>query len=175
MGLLESIFFRDWPRPLEMKGPPDLTLDLKGAALGAFRIDAPVDRIKERFGPPASWKRLRHGEWVYPRLGVCFDVEKDRIATFYVVARGPELTALRPWQKEWKAWTGTILFPDGFRAPGLEVKVEDFLQHAGQPSDRDDDSEGPVLTYAEHPNFPDLFIEVDFTPAGELASLELTG
>jgi len=118
---------------------------------------------------------MRHGHWVYPRLGVSFDVEEGRIATFYVVARGSVVTALRPWQKEWKGWTGTVSFPDGFRAPGLEVKVDDFLHHAGQPSEREDDEEGPLLTYSQHPNFTNLFIEVVFTPAGELASLELTG
>ncbi len=57
MGLREHIIFRNWPRPLEEFGVPDLTLDLSVGSVGSFRLESSVEILKQRLDAPGSWKR----------------------------------------------------------------------------------------------------------------------
>ncbi len=177
VGLLEKIFFRNWPRPLDHSGPPDLTLDLARGALGSLRINDSAELLKQRLGPPASWNRLRkQGAWFYPQLGVGFDTDEGLIYSFTVVPRKPEWSSLFKWEKIWKPWSGVILFPDGHKVAGLKAKLEEFLKHAGQPASREDeDHEDILLQYNSSSNLPEGGFDVEFTPEGELLSLELYG
>ncbi len=177
MGLLEKFFFRNWPRPLDYLAPPDLSLDLARGALGSLRLNDSVELLKQRLGPPVSWNRMRRGgKWLYPELGVSLDSDEGLVYSFDVVPRKPEWSALLEWSKVWKPWSGTLLFPDGFTHSGLESKLDDFLKHAGEPAQREDeDHEDILLEYDGSPSFPDGGFDVEFTPEGELLNLTLYG
>jgi len=176
MGLQEWLFFRNWPRPRQGGGPPDLNLDIAKRTLGIFKEDTLVETLKERLGPPVSWSRMRHQrQWVYPDLGVIFESECGLIVEYLVVTRQPELSPLRKWQGLWQAWSGSIAFPDGFRRQGLEIRLDDFLKHLEEPTDRDDeDGEGTTLVYSLTKQLPDIDLEVEFTPEGELRNLDIS-
>ncbi len=176
MGLLEWLFFHNWPRRREFDQPPDLSLDIARQTLGGFGHGTPVETLKVPLGPPVSWRRIRRrrGQWIYPGLGVVFHSERGQIAGFDVVARQPEVSWFRQWKNLWRPWTGSITFPDGFQTGSLEVRLDDFLAHLGDPTDREDDEvEGPTLVYPLSEEPEDSELEIEFNPFGELKSLDL--
>lgn len=175
MGLLERIFFRDWPRPLDDSGPPDLTLDLARGALGAIRLNDSVETLKERFGPPVSWNRWRkYGEWHYPQLGVWFESFEGVIEGSYLIPRDGEQWSLYPgWADLWEPWAGSICFPSGAKISALEVRPDDFVEHLGKPSQRQVDAEAIELTYEHSPKLDQVDVDAEFSPRGELRSLYL--
>jgi hypothetical protein len=176
MGLLEKIFFRDWPRPLETRSAPDLSLDLVSKSLGPFTIDKSAESLKERLGPPANWRVWKNKRrWHYPELGVWFESSKDGVLErISLSVREESSYANCPgWTERWKPWSGSIRFPSGDILPALTTKLDDFIKFAGEPDDRYDDEEEHELYYCEEPRFCDYGFDVDFTVAGELSALEL--
>lgn len=78
MGLLEKIFFRDWPQPHSGGLLLDLTLDLSAGALGQFCVNGSDRNLRDLLGAPANWKRWTYRQqWHYPELGVWFDSSKE--------------------------------------------------------------------------------------------------
>jgi hypothetical protein len=171
MGILESIFFRGWPRPLEEFGPPDLDLDLNSGALGSFHINDSTENLKRRLGPPISWNNWRRfGEWHYPQLGLLVNTDRGAINEMLVVVRNPREWTMYPgWRRNGRAWTEMLRFPDGFKLGGLEARPEHFLDHAGKPGDRDEDEFQITLYYASG----GFGYEADFLPSGELTSVQV--
>ncbi len=175
MGFLESIFFRNWPRPLEGGRRPDLTLDLKAGALGEIKLYGSSEKLKENLGPPASWSQWHsHGRWHYPELGIWFEASKQGIieGINLEVREGNIYDHCPGWKARWQAWNGSIWFPAGPKLSALTVKQGDFLKLVGEPDNRDDDPEGPEFMYCEPPRFTDVGFDVEFTSTGDL--LELT-
>ncbi len=176
MGLLEWIFFHNWPRRREFDQPPDLNLDIAKQTLGGIGHGTAVETLKLPLGPPVSWRRIhrRRGQWIYPGLGVIFASERGQIVEFEVVARQPEVSWFWRWKDLWRPWSGPITFPDGFQTGSLEIRLDDFLAHLGEPKEREDDEiEGPTLVYALSEEFRDNELEIEFTPFGELRSLDM--
>lgn len=174
MGLLETIFFRNWPRPRHSGDRHDLTLDLARGALGAFRLGVPVQLLKERLGPPVSWHHLRKsGRWLYPELGIIFESARDRIDAFSVITRRPEWSSFQKWQNIWRPWAGTLRFPDGFKTCTKDIRLAAFLEHAGRPTNQEQEEEDVLLQYSDSPKFRHIAFDVEFTLQGDLISLYL--
>src|SRR5690348_3224347 len=176
MGLLENIFFRDWPRPLETGSLPDLTLDLNGAALGPFAIDHFTQKLKDRLGPPANWRRWKNKrQWHYPELGMWFESSKEgELEMINLIVREENNYAICPgWIERWKPWSGSIRFQSGDILPALSAKSDDFIKWAGDPDDRYDDKDEHEFYYCEEPRFTNFGFDVEFTSTGELSGLEI--
>ncbi len=176
MGLMEKLFFRNWPRPLDTRGRPDLALDLYTGAVGSFQVNSKAESLKEKLGPPASWNRWRNrGAWHYPELGIWFETSKaGMIESIHLVSReGDQYEYCPGWKGLWKPWTGSIRFPDGTRVPALDVKPDHFISYAGEPDQRDDDPDGNEFIYCDPPRFSNFGFDVEFTAGGEFSGLEL--
>lgn len=176
MGLMEKIFFRDWPRPLETRSAPDLDLDLATKSLGPFMIDKSAQTLKERLGPPANWRVWKNKRrWHYPELGVWFESSKEgMLERINVIVREEASYSICPgWIERWKPWAGSIRFQSGDTLPASAAKLDDFIKFAGQPDDRYDGETEHDLYYCEEPRFMDFGFDVEFTIEGELSGLEL--
>lgn len=176
MGIMERLFFRNWPQPHTGGVLLDLNLDLTAGALGQFTINGSAEKLKELLGAPASWSRWKYRQqWHYPELGVWFDTSKEGILEgINLVIREEALYASCPgWIVRWKPWSGSIRFEKGNRIPALAAKKEDFIKLVGEPEDRDDDPENPEFMYSDSPRFKDFGFDVDFTPKGELSGLDI--
>jgi len=175
MGLLEKIFFRDWPQPHKAGLLLDLTLDLSAGALGPFSINGSDGQLKELLGAPANWKRWKNSQqWHYPELGIWFDSSKDGILEgINLIVREEGLYEICPgWKERWKPWSGSIRFERG-SVPALSATKDDFIKLVGEPDERDDDPEDPEFTYSDSPRFKDFCFDVELTPKGELSGLDI--
>jgi hypothetical protein len=176
MGLLEKIFFRDWPQPHKGGLLLDLTLDLSAGALGQFSINGSTGKLKELLGAPANWKRWKYRQqWHYPEFGVWFDSSKEGILEgIYIIVREEASYSICPgWKERLKPWTGTIRFERGNRLSALAATKEDFIKLVGEPEERDDDPEDPEFMYTDSTRFRDFGFDVEFTAKGELSGLDI--
>ena len=133
--------------------------------------------LKERLGSSVSWHHWRKLEqWLDRGLGDTFDSSEGVMGGFGLVTRKPERFWLKGWMDLWRPWSASISFPDGNKTYPLEVKLGDFVRHAGEPTSRkNEEDEDILLQYSDSPNFPDLEFDVEFTLEGELMSLTLFG
>jgi hypothetical protein len=150
MGLMEKIFFRNWPPPHASGMLFDLNLDLVTGALGQFFINGRVEKLKEGLGAPAHWKSWKYKQrWHYPERGVWFASSKEGILErINLIIRDEANYPICPgWKELWKPWAGSIRLGRGNSLSALTAKKEDFIKLVGEPDDRDDDPEGPEFYY----------------------------
>ncbi|MDC0707052.1 hypothetical protein POL68_01075 [Stigmatella sp. ncwal1] len=158
MGWVESLIFRDWPRPGH---PSQHVVDLLKPRVCGLPLGAAAAQVRETLGAPASWREKRRGCWAYPSWGLRVDVPADRELDSFSIALSHSHQGLTASRLPWQPFSGQLLLP-GRSVPASRVTPLDFETALSTPATREEVFGDTVLTW----NRGGWLLEVSFAPGG---------
>ena len=134
----------------------DLRVDLERLTVGDVTAGDTRGDIERRLGPSRSLASRRKGRLDYGHLGLQVRIAADRLVGFDVYVTQEEHDPWRAYRGQWLPWRR--------EEPPDEAEL---IALWGQPSERDDDEDGPSLFWQRR-----ALINADFSPGdGRLAAL----
>ena len=145
MGVLEKIFFRNYPNPA---AGVSCDLDLSNKSLGPLALGAPSDQIIPLFGPPASWWLMQKEKYfIYPGSGLAIEVFEQKVDGLVVAPREPQWIDFRKYINIFSPFPGSIIIKPGLSKNAAMIDTGFIINNLGEPLKSDEDEEEIVLTF----------------------------
>lgn len=148
----------EWPEEREQS----LVLDLREQSLNGIQIGAAGEML-EKFGRPSNAKPFKHRQFLYERMGIVIELEKDLVNYFGCPVQRMDTDDVGPC-------VVTVICPDGAQISIAEnTEAESLLAHLPEPADTDVDDLETVYTFGvgQHQ------LELEVSPDGQIRRLNL--
>ncbi|MDY7232518.1 hypothetical protein [Hyalangium rubrum] len=114
------------------------------------------------------WLMRRRGWWLYPEIGLAFEVMNDRIIYMAIVAAQPETSLLQNFVAQFRPFSGLVRHRHGTERTS-NLQEQTFRDAFGAPVYEDRDPEEIVVTFRVN----EVDVETEFLPNGRLKHLAL--
>ncbi len=148
----------EWPEEREQP----LVLDPGDQSLNGVQIGDAGEELA-RFGRPSNPKPFKHGRFLYDRMGVVIELEKDRVHYFGCPVRRVDIDDVGPC-------VVSVVCPDGVQISVADgTMAETLLAHLPEPSETDVDDQETVYLFV----FGEHQLELEFAPDRHVRRLNL--